>query len=82
MRPSGNISHGTIANEDGQHYDVFVRTWWKANPSWPNGLEPHLGPKVYIARKVTETEARSIAQDWNKSHRPGKLSRKAEFEER
>lgn len=63
-------------------YNVFVRTWWKKNPSWPNGREPSAGPKRYIRRRVpTIEEARSICKEWNANHDPGPLSRKAEFEE-
>lgn len=63
-------------------YNVFVRNWWKNNPSWPNGLEPHAGRKTYLYRNVaTEEEARSIATVYNNCHKAGRLSRKAEYEE-
>lgn len=63
-------------------YAVFVRTWWKRNPSWPNGLEPSPGRKTYIKRRVnTLDEARQIVQQYNATHEPGRLSKKAEFEE-
>ncbi len=63
-------------------YRVFVRTWWKRNPAWPNGREPGTGRRRIIARNVTtEDEARAIAKRYNASHNPGFLSRKAEFEE-
>jgi hypothetical protein len=61
-------------------YNVFHRTWWRRNPGWPKGLEPGLGRKTYLARGVTYTVARQICADWNATHKPGKLSRKAEFE--
>jgi hypothetical protein len=67
-------------------YTVFVRNWWKrADPStdgtWPNGLAPDPRAKrTTIARDIrTEEEARRIAQRWNATHKPGPLSRKAEF---
>ena len=64
-------------------YDVFVRDWWKRNPSWPNGLEPHAGRKHYLHRKVaTQDEARELCREYNDTHDPGELSRKAEYEER
>jgi hypothetical protein len=64
-------------------YRVFTRTWWKNNPSWPNGLEPCLGRKTTIAKRVqTEADARAICQRWNAENKPGRLSRKAEYEER
>ncbi len=64
-------------------YSVFTRVWWKDNPSWPNGLEPYAGaPKHYLDRHVeTEQEARTMCREWNAKHKPGRYSRKAEFEE-
>jgi hypothetical protein len=63
-------------------YYVFVRDWWKDNPEWPNGLEPCPGPEEVIEKYIqTEEEARRIAKEYNKTHAPGRLSRKAEFAE-
>ena len=62
-------------------YNVFVRTWWKSNPDWPQGLEPCPGRKRVIRRKVSREEARQICQEWNTLNKPGRFSRKAEFEE-
>ena len=63
-------------------YYVFTRVWWKPNPSWPNGREPYPGaPQRTIARGCTEDEARTIAQEWNATHKPGRWSRKAEWTE-
>ena len=62
-------------------YRVFTRTWWKHNAEWPNGLEPCPGRKTVIHRRVeTEDEARKLCQEYNRTHKPGKLSRKAEYE--
>ena len=62
-------------------FHVFHRTWWRENPEWPDGLEPGAGPKTTIARNIaTESEAREICRKWNANHKPGRLSRKAEFE--
>jgi len=64
-------------------YRIFTRIWWRNNPSWPNGLEPFAGPKhTLISRVATEAEARRICQEWNATHKPGRLARKAEYEER
>lgn len=60
-------------------YTVFIRTWWRANNEWPNGLEPHMGRRKVIARNVTMTEAREICKQYNDNNNPGKYSRKAEF---
>ena len=62
-------------------YRVFTRTWWKNNPSWPNGLEPCPGRKHILAARVTEEEARGMCETYNATHEPGRLSRKAEYEE-
>ena len=64
-------------------YRVFVRNWWKNNPKWPNGLEPcGSGRKTTLASSVaTEAEARSICEQYNSTHKPGRLSRKAEYME-
>jgi hypothetical protein len=63
-------------------YTVFTRTWWKNNPSWPNSLEPHAGRKHTIARNIpTEDAARDICKVYNSNHKPGRLSKKAEYAE-
>lgn len=61
-------------------YAVFHRTWWRNNPDWPNGLEPCPGRRTYLARNVSYTTARAMCDDWNSTHTPGRLSRKAEFQ--
>ena len=65
--------------EDQTLYDVFTRTWWKENPEWPNGLEPRAGPKMHIAKNLSLREAVAMCSEWNATHKPGRLSRKAEF---
>jgi hypothetical protein len=63
-------------------YKVFTRTWWRNNPNYPNGLEPCAGRKTTLVKRVeTEEEARAICKRYNDSHNPGRLSRKAEYEE-
>lgn len=62
-------------------YHVFHRTWWKRNPAWPDGREPHAGRKHTLARYVaTEEAARRLCQEWRANHEPGPLSDKAEYE--
>jgi len=60
-------------------YKVFTRTWWKNNPAYPGGLEPHAGRKTTIAVANSEEEARRICKQYNETHEPGRLSRKAEY---
>ena len=62
-------------------YRTFIRTWWKANPNWPNGLEPKAGRRHYVGNYQTEVEARAACHKWNSENKPGKYSRKMEFEE-
>lgn len=61
-------------------FRVFTRTWWRSNPSWPCGLEPCPGRKHTLQWVETEKEALRVCDAWNASHKPGRLSRKAEFE--
>lgn len=64
-----------------ESYRVFVRDWWKPNPAWPNGLEPDGGArKTTIGRGMTEEEARVLCERYARTHKPGRLSRKAEYE--
>lgn len=64
-------------------YKVFVRNWWKPNPSWPNGLEPDTRARKHtLATNIaTEAEAQAIAREYNQTHDAGRLSRKAEYDE-
>lgn len=65
--------------EDAARYTVFTRTWWISNPAWPGGREPGAGRKHTLRRNLSYAEARQMCQDWNSTHNPGRLSRKAEF---
>lgn len=62
-------------------YKVFHRTWWRDNPDWPDGLEPHIGRKTTLGYASSEEDARALCQEYNSTHEPGRLSRKAEYEE-
>ena len=63
-------------------YAVFHRTWWRPNPSWPDGREPGVGERQYLHLGVeTEEQAQAICREWNETHDPGPLSDKAEYEE-
>jgi hypothetical protein len=64
-------------------YNVFHRTWWKvtSDPNWPNGLEPCIGEKYYIAHDVSRRHALALCKQYNRTHSPGRLSDKAEFED-
>lgn len=64
-----------------KYFNVFHRTWWKANRNWPEGREPGAGERHYIKRRVIEEDAREICRVWNLKHEPGFLSDKAEYEQ-
>ena len=71
-----------------QSYRVFVRNWWRwerAKGHTLDGTGLYLVPdpgarKTTLARGCTEEEARSICEEYEKKHKPGPLSRKAEYE--
>ena len=62
-------------------YHVFNRVWWKRNAEWPEGREPHAGRKTTMGYYGSEAEARAACKEYNDSHDPGPMSRKAEYEE-
>lgn len=69
-------------------YEVFVRDWWRepANEHerqmYGDGLVPYPGaPARRIARGCTAAEAKSVAREYNETHKPGRYSRKAEWTE-
>ena len=66
-------------------FEVRIRNWWKRNPSWPGGREPAGLGNWNKSRKLgtfeSEDEARDCCREYNNSHDPGFLSRKAEFKE-
>ena len=70
-----------MIDTDNTKYRVFHRTWWRKNPTWPDGREPGVGPSHFICYARGEDEARRICREWNASHDPGHLSDKAEYEE-
>jgi len=65
-------------------YRVFVRNWWRREPFLYQGgshLVPDPGArKTTIARGCTEDEARAVCEEYARTHKPGPLSRKAEYE--
>lgn len=64
-----------------EKYRTFIRTWWRENAAWPNGLEPAAGPKKYTGNNYPdEQSARLACQEYNRRNAPGRLSRKMEFE--
>lgn len=63
-------------------FRVFVRNWWKENPAWPGGLEPDpCAERETLAEGLTESEAREMCAEYRRENDPGRLSRKAEYEE-
>lgn len=61
------------------NFTVFTRTFWKKNDNWPGGREPHLGRKTVIGHATSREKAVEMCEDYNNTHSPGFLSRKAEF---
>jgi hypothetical protein len=66
-------------SDECKHYRVFTRTWWRINPKWPDGREPCAGRQHTLVKGLSYDEARRMCQAWNATHKPGRLSRKAEF---
>ena len=63
-------------------YVIFHRRWWKANPSWPDGLEPEASRPRIIREVVGDIEtARAACRERQAVNPPGKFSDKAEFQE-
>ena len=70
-----------------ESYRVFVRNWWRweYRDVGSHGTARHLVPdsgarKTTLARGCTYDEAYAMCQRHAETHRPGPLSRKAEFE--
>ncbi len=70
-----------------ESYRVFVRNWWRWQSTdrrplpATRKLVPDLGArKTTIATKCTREEAFAICERYRATHKPGPLSRKAEFE--
>lgn len=61
-----------------ESYRVFVRHWWRREDGV---LVPDAGArKTTLARRCTEEEAQARCRAYQATHRPGALSRKAEYE--
>jgi hypothetical protein len=63
-------------------YTVFTRNWWKeVKTSYgQKQLVPDASARrTVLERNLSLEDARKLCEDWNNNHRPGKLSRKAEF---
>lgn len=61
-------------------YRTFIRNWYRVNKNWTGGLEPHIGRSIQHRTHDTREEARAECDKYNDTHKPGKLSRKMEFE--
>ena len=60
-------------------YNVFIRNWYTLDPATRRLLcQP--GKRKYLERGVTYAKAREVCDEYARTHKPGKLSRKAEFE--
>lgn len=65
-------------------YRVFVRNWWRrplpGEGSYQNRVPDPSARKTTIATRMTYEEAVALCEEHARTHRPGPLSRKAEFE--
>jgi len=65
-----------------ESYRVFVRNWWR----WThNDTGRRLVPdsdarKTTLGRGMTDAEALAMCREYAASHKPGPLSRRAEYE--
>lgn len=58
-------------------YTVFVRNWYRMEGG---KLVPNPGARrTVLDTGRTREEAQSMCAEYNRTHKPGKLSRKAEF---
>ncbi len=57
----------------GNTYQVFIRNWYKCDGS------PGPGRKTVMGYAAKEETARAWCQQYNSTHEPGPLSRKAEY---
>jgi hypothetical protein len=67
-----------------ESFRVFVRNWWRWDAAPFSGSRvkvPDAGArKTTLARGCTEEEARALCASYAAKHKPGPLSRKAEYE--
>lgn len=68
-----------------ESYRVFVRNWWRWECRGVNDAR-HLVPdpgarKTTLAVHCTEQEAQARCAEYRRTHEPGALSRKAEYEQ-
>lgn len=69
-----------VAKKNQGKWQVFTRNWWTRNPEYPGGREPSPGSKHTIGYYDTEAEAIKVCLQYNLTHPPGPLSRKAEHD--
>lgn len=60
-------------------YQLFIRNWWRKDPSAPGGITPGPGRKTIVGYVDDEEAARARCKEYNDTHKPGKLSRKMEY---
>ena len=86
----------SVSGEGETMFKVFVRNWWryagKGESGTPGGIlglptprevvaDPRARKHTLATQIRTEDEARAIAREYNRTHKPGPLSRKAEYDE-
>jgi len=59
-------------------YKVFIRNWWQYDRN--GNIVPDSSARKYTLDYVSsEEQARKLCAEYNTTHKPGKLSRKAEY---
>ena len=60
-------------------FQTFTRTFWKLDKNSPDGRSPSIGHAYPLEIVYTEEEAIKVCLEWNATHEPGILSKKAEY---
>lgn len=67
-------------SDDNTTYEVFVRDWWRYEGKTLPRLVPNPGaPEEQLATGLSYEDALEMCDEYNSTHEPGELSRKAEF---
>jgi hypothetical protein len=62
-------------------FRVYVCNWWRVEETTGHKVPDPGARKTTIDKVATEEEARARCKEYNDTHTPGRLSRKAEYTE-